>query len=117
MNGTQKILAMGQYGNYIVMEPDFEKSTLRETGEKVPALTTVPYGFTNEGISPTCGYTHESNTGLSHEEVRKKTFREFIEMVISGAQDCGAQYILLMITRDHESVTYWHTAGKWQYLV
>ncbi len=117
MNEKPRILAVVANAQYVVLEPDFDACTLRHTEEFVRAAGIVPFGFAESGRSPVCGYLHKSNEGLTNDDVRKKSFKELIESVLSDGSVRGARYVLFEITLNQDCGTGWQTEGKWQFFV
>ena len=111
-----KILIMGQQGHYLGVSPNFEKCVLESTFV-IQASVLTSFGFSKKIKSPTCGYGHDSNWKLSKEEVSKKAFKEFIELVLKKAKDVGAHYVLLEIEHNGDYNTGWNVSGTYQSLI
>jgi hypothetical protein len=110
-----RIFTVGKQGCYVEMSPNFETSTLDTTGELLKASDTVPFGFAEILKSPTMGYLQESNKGLSRDDVRKKAFREFIELLLTTAKQYEVGHVLLRIIHDGDLFTSWRVEGKYQF--
>jgi len=111
------ILGMGKAGYYTHMSPRFENASLNKTNDLVKASNLIPFGMTEDIESPTCGYSHQSNSLLNQHEVHLKSFKQFIELLIAIAEKHGAQYVLVTITKNAHCGTYWELEGRCQLFV
>lgn len=118
-NKTPKILSTGSYGYYIVMSPNFETAKLEETEERIHMAQTVQFGLQEYIESPTPSFIHKENDwgNLPEDQVHKKSFKEFIELLQNLVIEKDADYALLSIKIDCKDCTHWTIEGQYQLLV
>lgn len=112
-----EILTVGKRGCYIVMSPNFKNGQLEATNELKKTTSVTPFGFTEHLKGIGYSYLSPDNSGLSKEQVRLKTFKDFVEKLYALAEERQSEYVLIQIKEDRDYRTYWNIEGYYQLLV